>query len=41
VIRDALAVGDLRSARKLVNGGLHGFDGFEDAFDRGLSALAA
>ncbi len=38
-IRTALAAGDLRRARKLVNGGSHGFDRFKDAFDRGLAAL--
>ncbi|MFO1083103.1 MAG: M15 family metallopeptidase [Reyranellaceae bacterium] len=40
-IRAALAAGDLRLARKLVNGGSHGFDRFKDAFDRGLAALPA
>lgn len=33
-VRDALAAGDLRTARKLVNGGSHGLDRFKDVFDR-------
>lgn len=37
--RDALAAGDLPRARKLVNGGTHGFERFKDAFDRGLTAI--
>lgn len=35
-IRVALAEGDLREARRLVNGGSHGFDRFKDAYDKGL-----
>ncbi|KRE17908.1 hypothetical protein ASE63_01570 [Bosea sp. Root381] len=35
-IRVALAQGDLRSARRRVNGGSHGFDRFKDAYDKGL-----
>lgn len=35
-IRVALAEGDLREARRLVNGGSHGFDRFKDAHDKGL-----
>lgn len=38
-IREALEKGDLKQARKLVNGGSHGFDKFKDAFDRGKDAL--
>ena len=38
-IRQALANDDLLKARKLVNGGSHGFDRFKDTFDRGLAAL--
>jgi hypothetical protein len=38
-IRTALAAGNLRRARKLVNGGSHGFDRFEDAFNKGLRLL--
>jgi hypothetical protein len=38
-IRDALAAGNLRRARVLVNGGSHGFERFKDAFDRGRSVL--
>jgi hypothetical protein len=35
-VRSAIAAGDLPEARKLVNGGSHGLDRFEDAFQRGL-----
>lgn len=38
-IRNALAAGALRQARKIVNGGSHGFDRFKDAYDRGLRSL--
>ncbi|MFG3596477.1 M15 family metallopeptidase [Bradyrhizobium sp. RDI18] len=38
-IRTALANGDQLRARKLVNGGSHGFDRFKDTFDRGLAIL--
>ena len=34
-VRSALASGDLKTARKLVNGGSHGLERFEDAFRRG------
>lgn len=37
-VRNALRNGDLRTARKAVNGGSHGFDRFKDAFDRGDAA---
>ncbi len=40
-IRAALASDDLRQARKLVNGGSHGFDHFKDTYDRGLRVLPA
>ncbi len=33
-MRDALAAGDLRRVRKLVNGGSHGLDRFKDVFAR-------
>lgn len=35
----ALAAGDLRAARKLVNGGSHGLDRFVDAYTRGARAM--
>ena len=38
-IRGALARDDLKLARKLVNGGSHGFDRFLDAYRRGEDAL--
>lgn len=38
-VRAALAKGDLKEARKLVNGGSHGLDRFTDAFERGRTAL--
>jgi len=38
-IRVALAAGNLRNARKLVNGGSHGFDRFTDTYNRGLAVL--
>ncbi|MFL6744065.1 MAG: SH3 domain-containing protein, partial [Sphingomicrobium sp.] len=40
-LRAALADGNLRLARKLINGGSHGLDRFEDAFERGQRALRA
>lgn len=40
-IRAALASDDLKQARKLVNGGSHGFDRFKDTYDRGLRVLPA
>jgi hypothetical protein len=39
-IRSALADDNFKEARRLVNGGSHGFDRFKDAYDRGLTALA-
>ena len=38
-IRSALKNNDLARARKLVNGGSHGLDAFEDAYATGLSSL--
>ena len=38
-VRAALAAKDLKQARKLVNGGSHGFDRFSDAFSLGEAAL--
>jgi hypothetical protein len=38
-IRAALAANDLRNARRLVNGGSHGFDRFADTFELGLRVL--
>lgn len=38
-IRAALKSADLKGARKLVNGGSHGFDRFKDTFDRGSVIL--
>ncbi len=39
-IKTALAAGDLAAARRLVNGGSHGLDRFEDCYRRGASVLA-
>ncbi|HEX9545428.1 MAG TPA: peptidoglycan-binding protein [Pyrinomonadaceae bacterium] len=39
-IRNALNAGDLRKARKLVNGGSHGLDQFTQAFNTGQKLLA-
>ncbi|MCS6779911.1 MAG: peptidoglycan-binding protein [Geminicoccaceae bacterium] len=39
-IKEALLEGDLRRARRLVNGGLHGFERFRDAYRRGERLLA-
>ena len=39
-IRDALDRNDLRQARKLVNGGSHGIDRFEDAYTIGVRVIA-
>lgn len=39
-IRGALSTGDLREARRQVNGGSHGFARFRDAYERGQQALA-
>lgn len=39
-IRDALRKGDLKTARKLVNGGSHGLAEFTDAFNRGKNLIA-
>ena len=38
-IRRALDNGDLLRARKLVNGGSHGFERFKDTFDKGMNIL--
>ena len=38
-IREALLDGDLRAARKLVNGGGHGLDGFIDAYRIGAKVI--
>jgi len=38
-IKEALVEHDLRRSRKLVNGGSHGLDRFEDAFNRGEKLL--
>jgi putative chitinase len=38
-IKEALLEGDLRRARKLVNGGTHGLDRFTDAYRRGEPLL--
>jgi hypothetical protein len=38
-IRTALAQDNLRKARRLVNGGSHGFDRFEDTYNKGLNIL--
>jgi putative chitinase len=38
-IRAALAAGDLREARRLVNGGSHGLDAFTSAYNTGLALL--
>jgi hypothetical protein len=40
-IRAAVAVRNLREARRLVNGGSHGLDRFVDAFERGERAIPA
>ena len=39
-IRDALRAGDLKLARKLVNGGSHGLADFTDAFNIGKALIA-
>ncbi len=39
-LKEALLEGDLRRARRLVNGGLHGFERFRDAWRRGDRLLA-
>lgn len=38
-IKEALASGDLRTARRLVNGGSHGLEPFEDCYRRGDGLL--
>ena len=40
-IREALAVNDLATARRLVNGGSNGLDRFMDAFNRGMQLISA
>jgi peptidoglycan L-alanyl-D-glutamate endopeptidase CwlK len=39
-IREALGRGDMRQARRLVNGGSHGLDRFESTYRRGESLIA-
>jgi putative chitinase len=39
-IKEALLEGDLRRARRLINGGLHGFERFRDAYRRGERLVA-
>jgi peptidoglycan L-alanyl-D-glutamate endopeptidase CwlK len=39
LIKEALVENDLKTARKLVNGGSHGLDRFEDAFNRGEKVI--
>ena len=39
-IKEALLQNDLRTARRLVNGGSHGLDRFEDCYQRGEKLLA-
>jgi peptidoglycan L-alanyl-D-glutamate endopeptidase CwlK len=39
-IRQALSADDLKTARKLVNGGSHGLQDFTDAFQKGESLFA-
>lgn len=38
-IRDALSSGNLKAARRAVNGGTHGFDRFEDTYTKGDALL--
>ena len=38
-IRNALNAGDLKTARKLVNGGSHGLEEFKEAFNTGENLL--
>jgi peptidoglycan L-alanyl-D-glutamate endopeptidase CwlK len=38
-IKEALLEGNLKTTRKPVNGGTHGFDRFENAFTRGESLI--
>ena len=38
-IREALAVNDLATARRLVNGGINGLDRFTDAFNKGMQLI--
>lgn len=38
-LKEALRQNDLRHARRLVNGGSHGLDRFEDCYQRGLAVL--
>ncbi|TBA72903.1 M15 family metallopeptidase [Rhizobium ruizarguesonis] len=38
-VRSTLASNDLYTARRVVNGGTHGFDRFKDAYERGWAAL--
>ncbi|MEW5771171.1 MAG: peptidoglycan-binding protein [Pseudomonadota bacterium] len=41
VIKEALLEGDLRAARRAVNGGSHGLERFSDTYQRGLALLPA
>ena len=40
-IREALAISDLATARRLVNGGSNGLDRFADAFNKGMQLIPA
>lgn len=40
-VRTALARDELKAARKLVNGGTHGFERFRDAYEHGAAVLPA
>jgi len=40
-IREALAISDLATARRLVNGGSNGLDRFTDAFNKGMQLIPA
>ena len=40
-VRAALAANDLKTARRLVNGGSHGLDDFTAAYNAGLQSLPA
>lgn len=39
-IKECLVLGDLAGARRLVNGGSHGLERFQDCYRRGVTALA-
>lgn len=40
-IRRALAVSDMKAARRAVNGGTNGLDNFEDAYNKGMALITA